>query len=981
MLAPLMVLASLSLAFAARSCPSQCATFMQFADGREGCECPAGNGTVTVYLSVGAVEIVCLDNLIDLRCSDIPEIPRFGSLTKLKVTDCGLNGPLKCWLGKLGVKTIDTLVLSDVKTPLEEEHIVGLVDIHTLRMYYASAQRTLPVSALTALPNLREFRIRGANISSPSPLRNLPLTYLEVSGEIQHLADGAFELKQLEFLQLFGNGIVDVKEDNFKGLSSLKNLNLDHNKISRFPLRVFSNMPRLVELSFVDNAVKQIDSEAFYGLRQLKTIIAFNNAAQLNLAPLALANLPSLENLKLDNCQIPNLPSNLFTNSTKLKNISLKENKIINLPEGIFKDQQLLATLDLSGNMIDELPDRVFSSLGSLVELNLDGNNIARLPGEIFNDLTNLQSLRVNNNQLSHIADTAMTRALSLKHISLSNNKLSFHPDSNPGQYFEIPQSPFRMLHRTLEYLDLSGNNVTEILEDWKLVLIRVKTLNLSRNGITELADTDTQFISNQTVIDLRHNKITKVVLNNPFFIPKGELKTETLHSTILLDDNPFVCDCLNENFFSKLHNNFPYYNIIPKFDTGRASCVKPSRLKGELVDNIDPSILTCRLEENCPEGCSCDIRPSTKHIELTCNDIPKSLPDPLKYRGYEVNSTELTLKSVPSNLDLPNHVDRLILRDLHLINMLTIPDSVIYLDLTNNDLFEIPTDVLMRNITVLLSGNPFLCDCGHDDAVAILQSYKNNILDGDTVRCENQQSPWPVDVPRLCSVQRAAILGGSLAVLSIILIIIAGLYYRYSLQIKIFIYSCEKLRWLIAEEDIDKDRKYDAFISFSHKDEKFVAEKLIPVLESGSRPFKLCVHYRDWIVGEWIPAQIASSVEQSRRTIIVLSRSFVESVWGTMEFRVAHKRAQEEKMTRIVVILLEDAPPDGELDAELRAYLSTNTYVKWGDPWFWEKLRYALAGGRVGAKPKPEKKPKSVLNVRLNSSGQLVNDTKDYLV
>ena len=37
------------------------------------------------------------------------------------------------------------------------------------------------------------------------------------------------------------------------------------------------------------------------------------------------------------------------------------------------------------------------------------------------------------------------------------------------------------------------------------------------------------------------------------------------------------------------------------------------------------------------------------------------------------------------------------------------------------------------------------------------------------------------------------------------------------------------------------------------------------------------------------IPDQIIQSVEQSRRTLIVLSKAYVDSMWTQLEFRAAH--------------------------------------------------------------------------------------------
>merc|ERR1712242_283112 len=162
-----------------------------------------------------------------------------------------------------------------------------------------------------------------------------------------------------------------------------------------------------------------------------------------------------------------------------------------------------------------------------------------------------------------------------------------------------------------------------------------------------------------------------------------------------------------------------------------------------------------------------------------------------------------------------------------------------------------------------------------------------------------------------------------------------------------IWVYAQPWGKKLFTEDIIDKEKPYDAFISYSQADSEYVEQQLLPGLETpadaASPRFKCLIHTRDWSVGEMIPDQILHSVESSRRTIIVLSPAYIDSMWTKLEFRAAHKQALQDRTQRVIIVVLGELPTKEDMEDDLKKYISLNTYLEAGDPWFWQKLRFAL--------------------------------------
>lgn len=123
---------------------------------------------------------------------------------------------------------------------------------------------------------------------------------------------------------------------------------------------------------------------------------------------------------------------------------------------------------------------------------------------------------------------------------------------------------------------------------------------------------------------------------------------------------------------------------------------------------------------------------------------------------------------------------------------------------------------------------------------------------------------------------------------------------------------------------------RYHAFISYSQHDSVWVDSQLVPALESSD--LYLCVHERDFEPGKWIVDNIIHCVEDSYKSLFILSKNFVQSEWCNYELFFAQHRAISVNDDSLVFVLLEPIPTDPlpKKFLKLRTLLRQKTYLEW---------------------------------------------------
>ncbi|XP_064628771.1 toll-like receptor 6 [Lineus longissimus] len=611
----------------------------------------------------------------------------------------------------------------------------------------------------------------------------------------------------------------------------------------------------------------------------------FSDVASLK----SLARVKNLETLYVVGSNITESAALEFIRGMKLKKIDISNN---NLPNGevkkimCFLDPRVIENIDASGNKIGYIGDDYFSCLAKnkLKELILRRGNITGLSKLALGNFLGYLNLDLTGNRIPPEDLTFVAAVEKVVSLHLSQNGLTRFPN------FKVNGSCLNIKH--LVYLHLVENDIRTVEEEDTICLYRLQTLTLKQNKIVELPKNAFRNLTNLSQLSLGANKMKRLGRNS---LPK-QLRGLDL-----------------------VENDFDYYGLSPIADLNK-------------------------LQQFWTTG-----------------------SDDINWRWLFINKTELQCLQIGSGKitlsqlkDILRNVTSLKILLLDKISIQEIPHEILQLkhlrtlSLLNNKIELIPEQFITKFDTLSmfrLDNNPFACNC----SLVPFSSWLRSASRSATVRGLDQThcfSPASYKGTPLFNFEKDCrnllpiILPSALVPLVILIVVAITVSVRYRGYIR---YCCMlvRARWR-GYEALNEGRsfKYDTFVSYNKEDAAWVLRVLRPKLEDEAG-YQICLHDRDFTVGEDIVDNIIMSIDQSRKTILVLSDNFAKSQWCQLEMSLAQHKLFEDNRDVLILIRIGEVV-EGNMTRTMRMLMRTKTYIAWpqgeeGVDLFWKNLVFAL--------------------------------------
>ncbi|KAK6187917.1 hypothetical protein SNE40_005837 [Patella caerulea] len=799
---------------------------------------------------------------------------------------------------------------------------------------------------------------------------------------IENITDYTFKGTKLSFLDISNNSITRLNRFSFFGLDTLITLNLHNNKINMepesYPIGVFKSLVNLqtLDISSNDGSIIEYPSESFSALLSLETLKmdgtpsivlgkGFSYLTNLkmlnftgyckteNITKNSFINVPSIEKLVLSNCRITLIDSFAFSMFSKLQFLDLSGNRELgfdtatlplkNLHSAAFRILNISCIYDIFGlgNELTSVQVARFKHL-NITEIYLDHNRI-----QLFDDwvVYNI-SLTV---KIVSIRDNIPTFGFYMLEFDVLKNiicidasyqyftHLPFYDNCNvkPDRHYFHNNCPYFNEANINRMSNKHPHDDSDLIEDQVSDTdSHIPLLSWISKSEAERDQYKIKLAPNIQYINISHIKLGCTIPRMTF--AKNRVKILDFSSNILnkwhgpilgstslewlsLSNN--YCDQINEDFFKGSINLISLYigsNFLSfTFESDiRGSIFKPLR-KLEILDISNNQIT---------------VLPSALlHAQVK-----------LKY------------------LDLSNNRMKQWTLDIFHMNYLT------FIDLSNNSLSTLPLSLRKfsdlqqargTNLTINLLGQSLLCTCENLDFLKWMETNTTNFVRRNEYTCENLHGKIVslndlkaivLNLEKECAswTVMIVVLTSSMAV--IITVIVSSVIYRYRWKFRYLYYVRRNKYRQCAAHGNDHDDQFDfnAFISYADEDRQIVITDMIEKLEK-QQGMQLCIHHRDFLVGEVIAANISNAVRNSKKTLILLTKNFLKSYWCIYELNMALMESISTGRNVVIVIIYEHIPVK-DLPHELVQLMRNDSYVEYtddpeGNIVFWDSLTKAI--------------------------------------